>query len=195
MRFLDDALRGPRSGQNARGVGCSELDDRAYMSSPDAVTVNFELTRAEYLHAHLLAMSCQPMALILPPLGVALIVVGVFAGPEYAGAGIGALLCLFLPWWRARQRWQRDPVQAVPFTYQFDTAGIAITSPAGNVALPWTRVRTVTIGERLVVLNMISAGGVMFPWRAVATADQERLKSMLQECPARQRPRGGAATT
>ncbi len=80
-------------------------------------TVDFDLTLEEYLHAHLLAMSRQPVALMLPPLGVALVVAGVFAAPEYAGAGVTLLMSGFSLRWGAKRRWRRDPAQAGPFTH------------------------------------------------------------------------------
>lgn len=151
------------------------------MPSLDAVAVEFDLTREEYLSAHRLAMSRQPVGLVLPALGAALVAAGVLTTGQYAVPGVALLVGGFWVWWGAsRQRWRRDPAQAGPFTYRFDGTGIAITSRAGSVALPWARVRKVTIGKRLVVLQ-VGGSGIVVPWRAVAPADRGQLEKLLRE--------------
>jgi hypothetical protein len=150
------------------------------MAANDAITVAFTLTRQEYLSAHRLAISRRPIALIVPALGLALVVVGLFGSARYVIVGC-VLLGAGVVWLGAAWlRWRRDPAQAGPFTYRFDDDGIAISSPAGEVALPWTRVRTVIVGKQMVVL-LSPGSGVMVPWRAVHNGDRQRLETLLHE--------------
>jgi hypothetical protein len=150
--------------------------------SSDAVAVEFELSRAEYLQATRLAMSRQPTALLLPVIGLGCLVAGVLGdAPAYF---VGAVVLLAGSIWlwlgAARQRWRKDPAQAGPFTYRLDGSGIAITSPAGKAALPWTRVRKVTTGKRFIVIR-VGGSGVVLPRRAIAPADRQRLGTLLQK--------------
>ena len=150
--------------------------------SSDVVTIDFELSRAEYLQATRVAMSRQPTTLLLPLIGLGCLLAGVLGGsPAYF---VGAVVLLagscWLWWGAARQRWRKDPAQAGPFGYRLDRSGIAITSPAGKVELPWTRVRKVTSGRRFIVIR-VGGSGVVLPRRAIAPADRERLETLLQK--------------
>jgi len=150
--------------------------------SSDAVIVEFELTRAEYLQATRLAMSRQPTALLLPLIGLGCLLAGVLGGSPAYFVGAVALLAGSCWLWlgAARQRWRKDPAQAGPFSYRLDGNGIAITSPAGKVALPWIRVRKVMAGTRFIVIR-VGGSGVVLPRRAIANTDQERLEALLQK--------------
>lgn len=141
------------------------------------------MTPGEYLEANRIAIGHRLVALVLPAAGFALAVVGTVAGARAGDIIAGCTLLAASCWlWggAAWMRLRRDPAQAGPFLYRFDDAGITITSPAGEVALPWARVRKVTIGSRLVVLKA-GTSGVAFPRRAVAAGDWDRLESLLSQ--------------
>lgn len=146
------------------------------------VTVQFNLTRAEYLDASRAVLRRQWQLVVLPICGVLLVVFGVIQPVAWQiGAGVIMLAVSIWAWWLGpRQRWKRDPAQAGPFAYRFDDAGIGIDSPAGQVQLPWDRVRSVINSNRLVLVR-IGGSAVMVPRRAIAPDDQERLDALLRE--------------
>jgi hypothetical protein len=146
----------------------------------DSVTAHFDLTRAEYVEGSRALMRRQRLLLALPVIGVVLLVFGVVQSYSYLAAAIVLLAASAWLWWGApRQRWQRDPAQAGPFTYQFDESGIAIASAAGATQLPWTRVHTPVSSKRLLLLK-VGSSAVVVPYRALSGPDRERLESMLR---------------
>jgi hypothetical protein len=146
------------------------------------VIVQFDLTRAEYLDASRAVLRRQWQLLLLPVCGVLLLVFGVIQPVAWEiGAGAVMVAVFVWTWWFApRQRWQRDPAQAGPFTYRFDDSGIGIDSPAGQVQLPWDRVRSVISSNRLVLVR-IGGSAVMVPRRAIMADDRERFDALLNQ--------------
>lgn len=146
------------------------------------VTVRFDLTRAEYLDASRAVLRRQWQLLLLPVCGVLLLVFGIIQPVAWQiGAGVVLVAVFVWAWWFApRQRWKRDPAQSGPFTYRFDDSGIGIDSPAGQVQLPWSRVRSVVTNKRLLLVR-IGGSAVMVPRRAIAAEDRERLDALLRQ--------------
>ena len=146
------------------------------------VIVRFDLTRAEYLDASRAVLRRQWQLLLLPICGVLLLVFGIAQPVAWEIVAGAVMVAVFgWAWWFGpRARWKRDPAQAGPFTYRFDDAGIGIDSPAGQVQLPWSRVRSVIRSKRLVLVR-IGGSAVMIPRRAVAADDRERLDALLRE--------------
>jgi hypothetical protein len=145
----------------------------------DVLSVEFELTREEYLAGSHMAMRRHWALLVLPLAGLLLLIIGSVVNFTYFGPGVVLLLCSGWVWWGApRRRWRTDPAQAGPFTYRFDDRGITIASPAGNVHLVWERVRGVLRGRRLTVLTTVGAA-VAVPNRVLSTSDQSRLDNLL----------------
>lgn len=150
------------------------------------VIVRFDLARDEYLDASHAVLRRQWQLLLMPICGVLLLVFGIVAPVAWEiVAGVVLVAVFGWVWWFApRQRWKRDPAQAGPFTYRFDDAGIGIDSPAGQVQLPWDRVRSVVRSRRLVLVR-IGGSAVLVPCRAVAAADRDRLDTLLRDHTAR----------
>ncbi len=148
---------------------------------PDNVSVEFELTREEYVAGSHLAMRRQWTLLVLPLAGILLLIIGSVQNFTYFGPGVVLLGFSAWIWWGApRRRWRKDPAQAGPFTYRFDDQGITITSPAGNVHLVWARVRGVIRGRQLTVLTTVGTA-VAVPNRVLSESDRTRLESLLRE--------------
>ncbi|HEX3811275.1 MAG TPA: YcxB family protein [Mycobacteriales bacterium] len=146
----------------------------------DAVTVTFDLSRDEYLEGSRTLMRRQWLLVALPVIGVLLVVIGLVQSFSYVAAGVVLLAFSGWTWWGApRQRWQRDPAQAGPFTYHFDEAGIRIVSPAAEVRLPWARVGRPVRSRRLLLLK-VGRTAVVVPLRAISGPDLSRLESMLR---------------
>lgn len=144
--------------------------------------MQFDLTRAEYIDASRVVLRRQWQLLVLFVCGALLLVLGIMQPVTWQiGAGVIMIVVPTWAWWFApRQRWRRDPAQAGPFTYRFDDSGIGIDSPAGQVQLPWNRVRSVVNGKRLLLVR-IGGSAVMVPRRAIAAEDQQRLDALLGE--------------
>lgn len=150
--------------------------------SVEPLTVQFDLTRAEYLHASRAVLRRQWQLLLLPICGLLLLVFGIIqpVGWEIAAGAVMVSVSVWAWWVGPRQRWKRDPAQAGPFTYRFDDDGIGIESPAGQVQLPWSRVRSVITSKRLVLVR-VGGSAVMVPRRAMTAADQQRFDALLRE--------------
>lgn len=150
------------------------------MPPADTVTVQFTLSRAEYLAGSRAAMRRQWALVAVPVCGLAGVLLGLVQGIAAVAPGVLLLLMSGWLWWIApRRRWAGDPAQAGPFTYGFDDAGIAINSRAADVRLPWDRVRAVIRSKELLLLR-IGRIAVVVPYRAMSEADRAGIDELLQ---------------